>query len=86
MEEQPELWLPEYKIRFCCRNGDAFICNAKTTLHCTTSPKPTGVLGMAFVQFRPFIVLLSRALKNPTGTLAETYFEAKKRYIDDRVS
>lgn len=86
VEEQPMFWLPEYKLHFRCGNGAAFICNANTTVHCTTSPKPVGVLGMAFIQFRPLVVQLGKALKNRGGEVAQRYFEAKKRYIDERVS
>lgn len=86
VEEHPLFWLPEYKLHFRCGNGTALIFNANTTVHCTTSSKPVGVLGMAFVQFRSVVVQLCKALKNPGGRVGEAYFEAKERYIKERVS
>jgi len=50
-------------------------------MHCTTSPKALGVLGMAFVQKNPFIVQLSKALKNLSEKIIRNYFEAKNCYF-----
>lgn len=85
IEDQPSFWLPEYKVRFHCGNGAGIVFNGNTTVHCTTSSKPTGVLGIAFVQKRPFIVQLSKALKNPKEKLALSYFKARDHYITRRV-
>jgi len=86
VEERPLFWLPEYKLHFYYENGVAFICNANTTVHCTTSPKPMGVLKMALLQFRPLIVKLSKALKNHIEKLAKSYFKGRGRYVDEHVS
>ena len=64
MEEQPRLWLPEYKVRCTPTAGAAFLFNSKNIVHCTTRPVQVGVLGIAFVQKMSFMLLLKKTLDN----------------------
>jgi len=58
-----------YKVCFLYGNGTGFSVNGNTTVFCMTFPKPTGVLGIAFVQKKQFITRLNKALKDPNGNL-----------------
>jgi hypothetical protein len=65
--------------------GAAFLLNSKTTVHCTTRSVQVGVLGIALVQKRPFIIQLKKALDNPSSKIGLAYLKAKRTYEATRV-
>ena len=74
VEEQPSFWLPKYKIRCKPTTGAAFFLNFNTTVHCTTRPVQVGVLGIALVQKKSFMLLLKTILENPSSKIGLAYF------------
>ena len=74
VEEQPSFWLPEYKVRCTPTAGATFILNSNTTIHCTTQPVQVGVLGIALVQKKSFMLLLKKFLDNPSSKIGLAYF------------
>lgn len=81
----PSFCLPQYKIRFGCKNGAGLIINGATTFHCTSSKAP-GVLGVAFIQKHDYIAGLKRALQDPTSNAGQRYISAMDKYFSIRVS
>ena len=85
MEEQPSFWLPEYNVWCTPTAGATFLLNSKTTVHCTTRPVQVGVLGIALVQKRSFMLRLKKTLENPSSKIGLAYFKAKRTYEARRV-
>jgi hypothetical protein len=76
--------LNEYKVCFSPQNASAIVVNGTTTIHCSTTSRKVGVLGMAFVQKHPTIVQMNKALDAPDFAIGKTYIKAKIRYEDLR--
>jgi hypothetical protein len=85
LEHLPTFWLLEYKVKFRPTYGSAFLFDATSTVHCTTSTARGGVIGIALVQKTAYITKLCVIVNNPTSKVGKAFLKAKKNYEHDKV-
>jgi hypothetical protein len=85
LEHLPTFWLLEYKVKFRPTYGSAFLFDATSTVHCTTSTARGGVIGIALVQKTAYITKLRVIVDNPTSKVGKAFLKAKKNYEHDKV-
>jgi hypothetical protein len=69
LEHFPTFWLLEYKVNFQPTHGLVFLFNTTSTVHCTTSTTPVGIIRIALLQKTTYITKLQTIINNPTNKI-----------------